>query len=393
MSDLTKTTIEDPPEPSNGLTEELRQNQKIYDAYFELEFARALSDQIAGILGKYYFRAKMVGFEDGIDQRNNPDRPLVYISNHSGMSFPWDGMMLCAMFLKLNNYELKNAFRPIVAPMLSMSTLMNPYLVKDFWKRAGAVDATFKNFETMLHYQDANLLVYPEGVPGIAKGFSKRYQLQRFSSSFMYNCIKYKTDAIVLVTVNGEYLHPHSYNFDWLNRLVNKIGIPFFPISWVTFLLPFQPWLFYFAFPAKLTYVRTRRIKPYEMTDKSVEELSRDELQDLAEQCRLQVQEDLDKAVEKYGKEPYSFKEHLSTIFKNFHLFPYTIPQAWTLLFNEFEQAYDESKKTGKPINMRLGRFSTLRIILQHPIVLCYFIPIIGWIPILIKGYRDSKIE
>ena len=392
MSDPTKT-IEDPYEPLDGLTKELSENQKIYDAYFDLEFARALADQIFEILGKYYFRAKMIGFENGLDKQNNPERPLLYISNHSGMSFPWDGMMMCAMFLRKNNYELKEAFRPIVAPILSMSTLMNPYLIKDFWKRAGAVDATFKNLETMLHYQNSNLLVYPEGVAGISKGFNKRYKLQKFSSSFVYNCIKYKTDAVAVVTVNGEYINPYSYGFDWLNKLLNKIGIPFLPICWLTLLLPLQPWIFYFSLPAKLTYIRTRRIKPYEMTDKSIEELSRVELQEIAEICRLQVQEDLDKAVEKYGKEPYALKEHLRTIFQNLQLFPYTIPPFWPFLFAEFERAYEERKKTGKPMDMRLGKFSILRILFQNPIIFCYFIPIIGWIPILIKGYRNSKIK
>lgn len=46
-------------------------------------------------------------------------------------------------------------------------------------------------------------------------------------------------------TINAEYLHPFSYRSDTLNRLVQKLGVPFLPFP-LTALVPVFPWMFYF---------------------------------------------------------------------------------------------------------------------------------------------------
>ena len=107
-----------------------------------------------------------------------------------------------------------------------------------------------RDFETMMLQNEHNLLIYPEGVPGIGKGFNKRYQLQRFSSSFITMSIKYRTDIVPILTVNGEFINPYAYRSQVLNNLVNKIGVPFLPVGLVSLLIPFQPWIFYMGFPA-----------------------------------------------------------------------------------------------------------------------------------------------
>ncbi|MBK8396424.1 MAG: 1-acyl-sn-glycerol-3-phosphate acyltransferase [Leptospiraceae bacterium] len=77
-----------------------------------------------------------------------------------------------------------------------------------FWKRVGGVDATLDNFDSMMKLKESNVLIFPEGIAGIGKGFDKRYQLQQFSSSFIRMAIKYKTDIIPVSVVNGEYINP-----------------------------------------------------------------------------------------------------------------------------------------------------------------------------------------
>ena len=67
--------------------------------------------------------------------------------------------------------------------------------------------------------------------------------------------------------------------------------------------------MFYFGFPAKLTYVVGRRIKPYEWVTKPFEEISLDEFRAIAEKVRGLMQEDLNQAVEQYGKKPYKIKK------------------------------------------------------------------------------------
>ena len=373
-----------------GLTPEIKANQKIYFEYFDKDYSQTLAIHFGEFLMAYYFRARVIGLDE-LPERSNPDRPLIYISNHSGMAFPWDGMMMTARFLREAGYDWKKAIRPLAAPMLSSSKLMNPFLVQDLWKKVGAVDATFLNFETMLFYNHSNLMLYPEGIAGIGKGYNHKYELQRFSSSFVYNSIKYRTDVLSILTVNGENINPHSYSIKWIDKLVNKFGIPFLPLGLLTPFLLLQPWLFYFAFPAKLTFVMGKRYKPYEMTDKSIEELDRDELRDLAEEIRLDMQKDLDKAVEEHAQLPYSIKEHFRILWNNRHLLPYTVPQGWPLLMAEFEHAYKKHKETGEEFKMDLGRFSTIKILFRNPFLLSFFLPIIGWIPILIKGMRKNR--
>jgi len=367
------------------LPEEIKNNQKILDQHFDPEFAKSLVKNVLDHIDHCYFRSEFIGFDD-YPQRNNPDVPLIFASNHSGMAFPWDGIMFSTGLFRLNNYQFKNAFRVLSAPMLSQSQLMNPFLIKNFWRRAGGVDATFLNFETMMHYNKSNLLIYPEGVPGIGKGFDKKYQLQRFSTSFIRMSLKYKTDIIPVATVNGEYINPYTLNSNSLNKLINKIGIPFLPIGIMTILLPFQPWLFYFGFPAKLTYVMGKRIKPHQMIQKPYEEITQEEIWEITEKVKEQMQAELNDAVEKYGRKPYRLTELLKSCATNLKKFPFFIPAFWPSLFMEFDRLYKK-----KSINIKLNFLSGIKAILKNPIAIAFFFPIIGWIPILLRGFK--KVE
>ena len=94
------------------------ENKKIYTEYFDPSYLKSIITNICNFFDKFYFRSRFIGFET-IPERNNPDRPLIYASNHSGMAFPWDAMMLGVGLLKLSNYEMHNAIRGLAAPMLS----------------------------------------------------------------------------------------------------------------------------------------------------------------------------------------------------------------------------------------------------------------------------------
>jgi len=364
-------------------------NKKIYWEHYDPVFLRNLIDQVMAVVDETYFRSRFVGFSE-LPQRNNPKRPLIYAGNHTGMSFPWDAMIFVGGFFKKHGYDTSKSLRTLTAPMLSKTALMNPFLMKDVWKKAGGIDATTLNFETMMEYQDSDLLIYPEGVPGIGKGFNKRYQLQKFSTSFLRMSIKYKTDIIPFATINGEYINPYSYSFPWLNNLANKIGIPFFPIGILTLLLLFQPWLFYSALPAKLIFVRGERLKPYEMIDKPFPEITRADLEDLRDNVHLKMQAQLDEAVKTWGNKPYQMKEFWQKFIENIGKFPYNLPFGWPLIFSEFERKYYRTDQ--KPVKLKLGFLSTLRIMIQNPITIAFFIPLLGWIPLLIKGYRHKDL-
>lgn len=319
--------------------EEIEANKKIYHQHFNADYAEQLVVHILQKIDKFYFRSRFIGFDD-FPQRNDPEKPLIFASNHSGMAFPWDAIMLVSGLLRVNNYQYNSAVRALTAPMLSDSVLMNPFLVENFWKKCGGIDATFLNFETMLHYNDTNLLIYPEGVPGIGKGFPKRYQLQRFSSSFIKMSIKYKTDIVSIASVNGEYINPYNLKSDSINNLSQKIGVPFIPVGLMSLLIPFQPWIFYFGFPAKLTYVCGKRIKPYEMIDKQYEEITEEEFRQITDKVREIMQDELHESVEKYGRIRYKWRELLKQMFTNLKHFPYFFPFCWPSVFNEFDMQF-----------------------------------------------------
>ncbi|MCI4668369.1 MAG: hypothetical protein MRZ79_09535 [Bacteroidia bacterium] len=366
----------------------LEENKKIFDSEFDSEYMRGLNSEIVEMLN-WYFRPEFVGFDE-MPQRNNPDHPIIFACNHSGMAFPWDAIIFGAGLFDKHKYELNKLFRALAAPMLSASDLMNPFLLTDLWKRVGAVDATGLNFETMMHYMDSNLLIYPEGVPGIGKGFNRKYQLQTFSTSMIRMSIKYKTDIHGVSCVNGEYINPFSYTSRRLNRFVNKAGLPYLPVALQTPLLLIQPWLFYYALPAKLTYVLGKKYSPYEMVgNRPLEEVSKEEISAIRDHIQSEMQKDLDQGVKDYGQKPYNWGEFLQSIRKHWWDLPYWTPIGWPALFTEFDRRYQKGEK--KPKGIIRGWFRFWRIAFKNPIVFAYYIPILGWIPILIKGMKGRR--
>ncbi len=378
------TSVHDLKEPP----EEIKNNLHIYYEHYDEEYTRSLFKLMEPIRS-LWFRSKFIGFEN-FPKRNNPERPLIFACNHSGMAFPWDAIVMGYEILKHFDFG-PDAVRVLTSPMLSWSALMNPFTIHNLWKRVGGIDATFQNFETMMYYKDHNVLVYPEGVPGIGKGFDKKYQLQEFKTSFIRMSVKYKTDIVGISTINGEYINPWAYSSKFVNRLMNKIGIPFLPLGFITPFILLQPWLFYFGFPAKLIFVLGRRFKPYEMFDKPYEKISQEEFRKAAAKIRDLMQEDMDKAVEEYGKKPYNLKEFFLNIIKNFKKLPLYLPTSWPILFTDHHKEF--VIKGNRQYKQKAGFFRNFWLMIKNPITFAYFIPILGWIPIAIKGYRDNKID
>lgn len=328
------------------LTPEIEANINIFHEYFDINFAKSLCKNLVTPLEKYYFRAEFIGFiGDEFPERNDEKRPLIFASNHSGMAFPWDAIIFASGLLRRNGFNLRKAVRGLSSPMLSKSKLMNPFLLPNFWRRAGGIDATTLNFDTVMHYGEANILIYPEGIDGIGKGFDKRYQLQKMSTSSLRMSLKYKTDIIPFATINAEYINPFSYSIDTLNTLVRQLGIPFLPVGITTLLVALQPWMFYFAFPAKLIYVRGARIKPYEMIEKPFDELTYDDLDYLRNKIHHKMQAELDWAVREYGQEPFAWGEFFETVYQNINKIFLFSPLSWAFLFTEHDRRYYELKR------------------------------------------------
>jgi len=300
-------------------------------------YAFRVTSRIMRRLNESYFRSRFVGFEHPI-RGKRPGAPVIYASNHSGMAFPWDGMALVAGMFERSGYKLKDAMRPIASPLLSKHRAMSPFMVDDFWGRQGAIDATMENFQENMDEDGINLLIYPEGIGGIGKGFNRRYEVQRISTSMVRMSIEHKADIVLVATVGGEFINPLSYSFDTLNALAKKVGIPFVPIGPSLGFVVAQPWMTWFAFPAKLTFVRGQTFRPYELVgDRSIDDVSEQEIRDIRDQIHEAMQVELDDAVKQFGEKPFDLEELAKAMMDNLHELHLFFPVFWPLLFWETE--------------------------------------------------------
>ncbi len=365
-------------------------NQGIYDDYNE-NFIKSLNNTLFKILEDSYFRPVFIGFDE-MPERNNPKHPIILASNHSGMAFPWDAMAFGSGMSKKYDYDPNKIFRIMVSPTLSNTPVMHPFFMKGAWNLAGGIDATFLNFETMMHSKSGHLLIYPEGVPGIGKGFNRKYQLQRFATSFIKMSLKYKTDILPYSTVNAEWIVPFVYSFEGVNKQFNKIGVPFMALGIPTLFLVF-PWAFYMAFPANMHFVKGTRISPWKWTDKAYEDLTKDEINSIRDRVKDEMQKDLDSAVEKYGQSPYNISDLLKKMWQHRSYFPYNLPLFWPLLFHEFQRQWVVERKfeTDELVDIKTGWGTFLRLLWRNPIAIAYFIPIIGWFVLLAHGKKQWR--
>ncbi|WP_338763558.1 glycerol acyltransferase [Bernardetia sp. ABR2-2B] len=404
---------------AQSLAQKLQNHKKVIEANgikinapFDPRYAASLIKRILEPLSKYYFRTEFVGFEGEDYPDRKTDAPLIFASNHSGMAFPWDAIVFSSMLLKIHNYDMTKVARPLTAPMLSQSNMMSPFAIENFWKRAGGVDATSLNFETMMEQGKFNVLIYPEGVGGIGKGFDKKYELQRLSTSTLRMSLKHKADIIPFATVNAEYINPFSYSIEFLDNLVQKLGIPFLPVGFMTVLIPLQPWMFYFALPAKLIFVRGRRIKPYKILGKPVEEATEEEIFALRDAIHAIMQRELNEAVEHYGESPYNWKEFLLTALWKWKKLPEYLPFTWAFRFIDHEKQFqkrlfelnnfsnipptleekvvqaqaiaqtselEEQLEEDKDVLDVLKE--TVDLVTENPEVLLMYVPVVGWLP------------
>ncbi len=370
---------------SPELDKYVQENKQKLTEHFSYDFAKALAEHVIQRLDNSYFRSQLVGFDDYISRG---DRPNIYFSNHSGMAFPWDAILLISKTFRFYNEEMSKGLRALIDKQLSFMRITNPFMIERFWQKAGGITATFKNFELMMTLNQGNVLLYPEGVPGIAKGFNKKYQLQKFSTSFIKMAVKYRVPLIPVSTVNAEYVNPFMYASKRMNKLAKKIGLPFIPVGWALPVLILQPWLFYYSLPTKMTFVRGEPLLPENLTNKKFDEITEKEFEDIRDRVQGELQVKLLSDVDKYGRKPIHWKAYFKKLFKNEDGIATSLPFLWPYLFADFEEQWLEFSKTGKKIHIGKGFRWFLKVFCKKPSILFYYIPVIGWLPIIWKGKK-----
>ena len=354
--------------------------------YFNFDFTEYFIKEVVSLINHNYFRAQLIN-TDKVPERG--ERPRIFFSNHSGMSFPWDAIVFNTLFWEHNKFDRKKFSRPLVVPTLSSTKVMTPFMIDNLWKRAGGVDATLENFDILLNH-GWDILIYPEGVPGIGKGFDRRYQIQRFSTSFLRMAKKHNAQLIPIYTINAEYSHPYSYKNDTLNKIVNKLGIPFAPLSPLTLLITIFPFVFYFSLPAKFHFVFGDPIEPDELLgDTPFEKLKRKDFIKARDTIWKDFQEKIDKYVEEYGQDPFHFEELFDILQKNPEKTIYILPIGWSVAMHKAVKSF----YSGNPYHFKFTPEEFYQLAIENLDGLSFSLPL-GWpLVLFFKGLIPEIIE
>jgi 1-acyl-sn-glycerol-3-phosphate acyltransferase len=126
---------------------------------------------------------------------------------------------------------------------------MRPFGLDNWWRKFGAVDQTYLNFDRILA-RGGRVIYYPEGIPGIGKGFNRRYRLQRFQPSFVKLAARYNVPVLPVYGINAEWINPANLTFRWIDRLSSRLlGIPFIPLPLI--ILAVFPFFFLLCIPVQ----------------------------------------------------------------------------------------------------------------------------------------------
>lgn len=186
-----------------------------------LEPRRAINDLKAiWPLYRYYFDVQVHGKE------NVEEKPYMVVSNHTGQ-IPIDGMMICTAFA--TELDHPRVLRPLVERY--MTSL--PFIGR--WSsESGAVLGDRINCLNLLK-RGESILVFPEGVRGIAKETKDHYKLQRFTKGFIRMALQSKAEILPIAVVGAEEFFPYVFH---LKKIAKMLSLPALPLSLNLFPLP-----------------------------------------------------------------------------------------------------------------------------------------------------------
>ncbi len=164
-----------------------------------------------------YFRCEV----SGLEHVPKTGRVLL-VANHGGV-LPWDALLLS------HAVSRRRELRPLIEDEVFQLPFVGVWL-----NRLGIVRASQENGERMLREERA-VAVFPEGIKGIAKPFSKRGTLARFGrGGFARLALRTQCKVVPVAIVGSDEAYPLLGRVTWLGRI---LGLPFLPLT------PTFPWL------------------------------------------------------------------------------------------------------------------------------------------------------
>lgn len=175
----------------------------------------------AAFLYRDYFRVEVHGIENVPE-----DGRVLLIANHSGQ-IPIDGFMIGTSLVL-------DADPPrVIRSMVERWTATLPF-VSWLFPRLGQIVGTPENCRALFDREEA-ILVFPEGVRGVNKTWSHRYQLAEFGLGFMRLALEGEVPIVPVGVVGAEEQIISLYN---AKRLGAMLGMPALPIGPGTLLGP-----------------------------------------------------------------------------------------------------------------------------------------------------------
>jgi 1-acyl-sn-glycerol-3-phosphate acyltransferase len=206
------------------------------------EFRRRIIPAVR-FLHERYWRVEVTGIE-----HVPADGPALLVANHSG-AIPFDGAMICTAIELRRERTLRFLYDRFVDNM-------GP--VASFYRKAGGAVASRENAVRLLQLGEL-LLVFPEGVSGVAKSFGDRYRLRPFSPGFVRLALSLDVPIVPVAVVGAEEIYPLVGRAEGVGKLFGMPYVPvtpFFPLLGVLGTVPLPTkWFMHFGRPIRLVPV------------------------------------------------------------------------------------------------------------------------------------------
>lgn len=209
------------------------------EGVFDKEYQKAFQDEVLSVLCEKQFRPQLFGVEKLPDEP-----PLLLMMNHAGMTFPWDFVALA--------YLLRNAKGWDVQPVAHTDLFDHPLvklLLPEHWSQVlGGIKASRPDIKKAL--SERRVIIFaPEAARGPAKGWSRRYRLERFDPSMVTLSKRYNVPLYSALCVGSEEVSRWAENW---REGARRFKLPLFPISPLTPLILLYPSLLFWGMKTKI---------------------------------------------------------------------------------------------------------------------------------------------
>jgi len=194
-----------------------RHNSDLYGLDLQTVHSAA---RICALYHRFYFRTEIHGID------NIPEGRVIIVANHSGQ-IPIDAAILgCALFF--------DARQPRLVRAMVDRWVANLPFVSTFFSKIGSVIGN-RDAATRLLLQDEALLVFPEGIRGISKPFTRRYQLQPFGHGFLRIALETNAPILPVAVIGAEEQYVNLGNSEFLARTLRMPVYPLIPQMYLPF--------------------------------------------------------------------------------------------------------------------------------------------------------------